>query len=131
MSQPLAGDVLVVDDDPVLVELIADVLHKEGYAVRRVYNGVEGLMAIAADPPALVLLDLQIPYLNGGEVLAQVRTAHPDLPVVLITAIPELATPYMELHQVQCIAKPFSLDELLDCVARYVQPQRARQFRAD
>jgi DNA-binding NtrC family response regulator len=125
MSHTPAGDVLVVDDDPVIVELITDALHKEGYAIRRVFNGVEGLMAIAADPPALVLLDLQLPYLNGAAVLAQVRAAHPDLPVILITAVPDQAQPLLEPYHVTCIAKPFDLDTLFDCVARYVQPQQA------
>jgi DNA-binding NtrC family response regulator len=120
MSHTPAGDVLIVDDDPVIVELITDALSAEGYAVRRVFNGVEGLMAIAAEPPALVLLDLHMPYLNGAAVLAQVRAAHPELPMVLITASPELAAPYMELYQVQCIAKPFELDILIDCVAQCV-----------
>jgi len=122
-----AGDVLVVDDDPVIVELIMDALHNEGYAVRRVYNGAEGLMAIAAEPPALVLLDLQLPSLNGSAVLVQVRAAHPDLPVVLITTIPDQARSLFEPYYVMCIPRPFDLDELLACVARYVQPQRARQ----
>jgi len=117
MSHTPAGDVLIVDDDPVIVDLITDALSAEGYAVRRVFNGVEGLMAIAAEPPALVLLDLHMPYLDGAAVLAQVRAAHPDLPMVLITATPELAAPYVELYQVQCIAKPFALSDLIDCVA--------------
>ena len=115
------GDVLIVDDDPVIVEMITDALQIEGYAVRRVYNGVEGLMAIAADPPALVLLDLHLPYLDGGAVLGQVRAAHPDLPIVLITAAPDQAAPYVERYPVQCIAKPFDLDALMECVAQYVQ----------
>jgi len=119
------GDVLVVDDDPVIVELITDALQQEGYAIRQVYNGVEGLMAIAANPPALVLLDMHLPYLDGGAVLAQVRAAHPDLPIVIITAAPDQAAPYAELHQVPCIAKPFDMDVLLDCVAQIVPCTRA------
>jgi DNA-binding response OmpR family regulator len=125
MTHTPSGDVLIVDDDPAIVALIADALQHEGYAVRRVYNGVEGLMAIAADPPALVLLDLHIPYLRGGDVLIQVRAAHPDLPIVLITAMPDQAAPYVARYQVPCIAKPFELDALLACVACYVQPVHA------
>jgi DNA-binding response OmpR family regulator len=125
MPHSPGGDVLIVDDDPVIVDLITDALHTEGYTVRKVYNGVEGLMAIAADPPALLLLDLHIPYLRGGEVLAQVRMAHPELPIALITATPEQAAPYVEQHQVPCIAKPFSIDELLACVAQLAPRSRA------
>jgi DNA-binding response OmpR family regulator len=124
MSHTPAGDVLIVDDDPVIVELITDALSMEGYVVRRVFNGVEGLMAIAAEPPALVLLDLNMPYLDGGAVLAQVRAAHPELPVILITATPDLAAPYMELYHIQCIAKPFKLDALLDCITQLVPRRR-------
>jgi DNA-binding response OmpR family regulator len=64
MPHSPGGDVLIVDDDPVIVGLITDALQIEGYAVRKVSNGVEGLMAIAADSPALILLDLHIPYLR-------------------------------------------------------------------
>ena len=124
MSHTPRGDVLIVDDDPVIVELITDALSIEGYVVRRVFNGVEGLMAIAAEPPALVLLDLHMPYLNGGAVLAQVRAAHPELPIVLITATPEQAAPYVALYHVQCIAKPFDLSALIGCVAQFVSCSR-------
>ena len=119
-----SGDVLIVDDDPVIVDMLTDSLSKEGYAVRRVYNGVEGLMAIAAEPPGLVLLDLQLPYLHGGAVLAQVRAAHPDLPSIVITAAPDQALPLLEPYHVTCMSKPFDLDALFDCVAQYMPPVR-------
>ncbi len=81
--------VLVVDDTPHNVKLLADLLGVKGYAVATAVNGEEALAKVAAEPPDLVLLDVMMPGLSGYDVCRQLR-ADPQtalLPVVLVTSL--------------------------------------------
>lgn len=81
--------VLVVDDTPHNVKLLADILAVRGYGVATATNGQEALANIAADPPDIVLLDIMMPGLSGYDVCRRIR-AEPStalLPVVLVTSL--------------------------------------------
>ena len=80
--------VLVVDDDPATRDVLRRTLTKEGWIVREATNGQEGLAELAKARPAVMLLDLMMPQMNGFEVLRTVResTDLQDLPVVVITS---------------------------------------------
>ena len=58
-------DILIVDDDPAILATVAEILHDEGYSVRTAGNGMEGLAALEQQLPALVLLDMRMPVLDG------------------------------------------------------------------
>jgi two-component system KDP operon response regulator KdpE len=79
------ADVLVIDDDRSLVELLADYLGRLGHGVRGAANGQQGLDALAAVEPDLVLLDVTMPGLDGWQVLARIRAVS-TVPVVMLTA---------------------------------------------
>ena len=112
------GDILVVDDDPMIVEMLTEILAFEGYQVRSGRNGREALAAIHAKRPALLLLDLQMPGMNGAEVIETLAgTAFADLPIAIITASPQEAEPFVDQSNVACMAKPLDLDTLLAGVA--------------
>ncbi|TXD41655.1 response regulator [Lujinxingia vulgaris] len=87
-SAPEGGRVLVVEDDEPTRSLIRRVLEKEGWQVDEATNGLEGLEALSGAPPALILLDLMMPKMDGFEFLRRVRRdeAHCQIPVVVITA---------------------------------------------
>jgi signal transduction histidine kinase/CheY-like chemotaxis protein len=81
-------DVLIVDDDIGTREVLRRVLRREGWAVREAVNGAEGLRELSAARPAVILLDLMMPEMNGFEMLRALR-ADPgwrDIPVVIITS---------------------------------------------
>jgi DNA-binding response OmpR family regulator len=80
---------LVVDDTPNNVKLLADVLGARGYAIATAASGEEALARIAAEPPDLVLLDVMMPGLSGYDVLRRLRAdpATALLPVVLVTSL--------------------------------------------
>ncbi len=112
------GDILIVDDDPTIVEMLTELLLFEGYQVRSRRNGREALAAIATKRPALVLLDLQMPGMNGAEVIdALAETPFADLPIAIITATPAAAEPLVCRSNVACMAKPLDIDALLAGVA--------------
>ncbi|MEP7209139.1 MAG: response regulator [Casimicrobiaceae bacterium] len=84
-----AAKVLVVDDTPQNVKLLADLLAVKGYAVATAVNGEEALASVALDLPDIVLLDVMMPGLSGYEVCARLR-ADPRtalLPIVLVTSL--------------------------------------------
>ncbi|HZU32979.1 MAG TPA: response regulator [Candidatus Angelobacter sp.] len=80
--------ILIVDDKASSRELLRTVLEKQGYAVAEAGNGDEALEKVRMETPDLILLDLQMPVLNGYEVLGQLRqnAAYATLPVIALTA---------------------------------------------
>jgi len=113
--------ILVVDDDADIRDSLRLALELEGYAVETASNGEEGWRSLRSDPlPALVLLDLAMPVLDGAGLLALVR-ADPrlrQLPVLLITAFGSLAGGICTQAD-GCLHKPIDLDALLAVVARH------------
>jgi len=80
--------ILVVEDNPLNLKLVRDVLQFAGYVVIEANSGEEGLRLAQEDPPDLVLMDLQLPGIDGSETLRRMRQASfgRDLPVVAVTA---------------------------------------------
>jgi two-component system, cell cycle response regulator DivK len=80
--------ILVVEDNPLNLKLVRDVLQFAGYDVIEAQSGEEGLRAAQADPPDLVLMDIQLPGIDGFETLHRLRqgTLGRDVPVIAVTA---------------------------------------------
>ena len=124
------GSILVVDREPIIVDLLVEILTEAGYIAYTAPDGAGARVAIARHRPALILLDVGCPGMCGVELIEHVRAADPAIiPIVVMTTAPRDAGSLLVLGVGECLAKPFDLDELLACVARYVQPdQRANQF---
>ena len=123
MTRPV---ILVVDDDPDILDLVAFKLQSLGYDVHTRPDGVQGLDAARSLQPALVLLDWMMPGHNGIEVLEALR-ADPAIartPVLLVTARsqPEDLARGEAAGATGYLAKPFSLRELAERVAAEVGP---------
>src|SRR5690242_17094939 len=108
--------VLVVDDTPHNVKLLADLLAVKGYVVATATNGEEALSKIAADPPDLVLLDIMMPGLSGYDVCRRLRADATTalLPVVLVTALDaqQERTKGIEAGADDFLGKPINQPEL-------------------
>jgi CheY-like chemotaxis protein len=124
----VVGRILVVDDDPDIAQVLAEVLALEGHAVTRCGSGEAALAAAEAAPPDLVLLDLRMPGPDAGGLdglrVADVLARNPQtwtIPVVLMTAVsPQERGPWGEVlaeRTERVLFKPFLLDELLGTVA--------------
>ena len=79
-------EILVVDDEPLNLDLLEQELGELGYAVAKAGNGQAALDVLPTIGPDLVLLDYQMPGMNGIEVLTEIRKSKPNLPVIIITA---------------------------------------------
>ena len=109
--------ILVVEDEPPLVEVLRYNLENEGYRVSVATDGTEALTQIHAEPPDLVILDWMLPQLSGIEVCRQIRTDPDakDTPVIMLTARGEEADRVKGLVSGadDYVVKPFSPTELL------------------
>src|SRR5690349_11848905 len=88
MSDPVRKTVLVVEDEPDIRELVKYNLEREGFHVVEAENGEQGLAAVQRDKPALVLLDLMLPGMDGMEIcrLLRGRPETSSLPIIILTA---------------------------------------------
>jgi two-component system chemotaxis response regulator CheY len=117
------ADILVVDPDPDMVDVITAVLEGEGYSCRSAANGQEALEACLRAVPAEVLMDLQLPVMNGWICARWLRARYDNtLAIVIMTT-----TRYVEEHRAQTTAdgvltKPFALDQLVRVLGRFVEP---------
>jgi two-component system phosphate regulon response regulator PhoB len=114
----MSGDrILVVDDEPDILELVGFHLSQAGYAVETARDGAEAIAAIRRSPPALVILDILLPDLTGTEVLRVMRQeeATRATPVILLTARSEEVDRVVgfELGADDYVVKPFSPRELV------------------
>src|SRR5690348_10524617 len=89
-SAPAPARVLLVEDEPGIVDFVRRGLEAEGFAVESALDGVEGERLALAGGFDVVLLDLMLPRRGGREVLASIRRARPGLPVIVLTARGEL-----------------------------------------
>src|SRR3954452_22625826 len=109
--------ILVVEDDPDIADLVARYLDKAGFTTERAVSGREALHAIAARPPALVVLDLMLPQLDGLEVcrLLRANEATAAIPIIMLTARAKKSERIvgLELGADDYLAKPFSPNELV------------------
>jgi DNA-binding response OmpR family regulator len=109
------GRILIVEDDRVQAEYLAEVLRLEGYSVVVARNGAEGLAnAHASPPPDLVLVDVVLPDLNGTEVVRRVRAAS-NVPIILVTSKRQVTDRVIGLDAGadDFVPKPFEPAELL------------------
>ncbi len=129
-SAPASGDrILVVDDEPDIVALVAYHLARAGYRVSTAANGTDALQSAAAERPALVVLDLMLPGLSGYEVVDQLRAdpATKDIAVLMLTARKEEQDRIkgLLLGADDYLTKPFSPQELVLRVGAVVRRLRA------
>lgn len=111
------ADILIVDDTPANLQLLATSLSKHGYNIRAVTDGHHALMAARAVPPDLILLDIMMPDLDGFEVCRRLKedeTLH-DIPVIFISALDETVDKVhgFRVGGADYISKPFKFEEVL------------------
>ncbi len=115
---PSAGPrkrILVVEDEPDIARGLRDALEFEGFDVRAVGTGQEGIEAVRGETPDLVILDLMLPDLNGFVVCEQIRASHATLPIIMLTARSQEADKIrgLEVGADDYVTKPFSVGELV------------------
>jgi two-component system, OmpR family, response regulator MprA len=113
-----AGTILVIEDDAGIREALSEFLRSEGFRVDLAGDGAEGLERLAAHRPDVILVDLVMPGMNGGQFLGRLRAdeATRSLPAVLMSGIRPAGGTAAAADAV--LLKPFELDELLALLRR-------------
>jgi len=124
------GRIFVVDDDPAMVEAVAAVLSLDGFDVDGASDSTAALRAVLSDPPALLVLDVNMPGLTGWE-LCEILRRQPltrDLPVLFLTGRAEVRDRItaMQVGGTDHLTKPFHAEELRARVRALTAPAPAR-----
>lgn len=129
MNQAAGQRILVIEDEPGIVDFLQRGLQTAGFAVEAVGDGIEGERLALADRFDAIVLDLMLPGRGGLEILAAVRRARPSVPVIVLSALGELddRVTGLDAGAVDYLIKPFSLTEL---VARVRAQLRAAEQTA-
>ncbi|MEA2023022.1 MAG: response regulator [Actinomycetota bacterium] len=123
--------ILVVDDDPEMLQYVATILEREGFDIETASNGVDALARASEKPPTLVLLDETMPEMDGFTTLRRLRNeaSTASVPVVMLTtrALARDRIKGLDLGADDYITKPFDVEELVARVRTVIR--RARQMR--
>jgi DNA-binding response OmpR family regulator len=117
-----APDVLVVEDDPEINELIGAYVEMSGFPCRRVMRGDDALREVREHRPALIILDVMLPDLDGFEICRRIRAdaATAAIPIIILTALDQ---ELMRCRAIECgatdyLTKPFDPDRLMAAIRR-------------
>ena len=112
----MSARILVADDDPAVLDAVGEVLAHDGYEIETAEDGATALKSVLDQPPALLVLDVTMPRLNGWEVCAIVRRqSHTrEVPILFLTGRVELRDQItaMQVGGSDHLKKPFDADEL-------------------
>lgn len=110
--------ILLVDDEPSIQLVYREEFEDEGYEVLSALNGEEGLKTFQAEKPDIVILDINMPGMNGIEVLRQMKQLRSDIPVILSSAFQEFQSDISSWASEEYIVKSGNLDKLKGAVKR-------------
>jgi DNA-binding response OmpR family regulator len=117
--------VLVVDDDPSILDTVTSILTSEGFQVMAASGGAQALSLLQSWHPTLVLLDMRMPIMDGWAVARAMRESGSKVPIIVMTAAESAKRWADEIGAAGHLAKPFGLDELLECVEEHTGPRRS------
>jgi two-component system, NtrC family, response regulator AtoC len=119
-------NILICDDEDLIRWSISEHLKKEGYSVQTAHDGQAGLEAIDAEPPDLLVLDLNMPRIDGLSVLAKMHESEVDIPVIVLTAHGAIDTALeaTKLGAREYLSKPFDLKDLTHTIAKTLRAFR-------
>ena len=130
-----AATVMIVDDNPSVRDIVRVMLTKAGYLVVEAPDGETAIARLKnsdsgqAEEISTIICDLQMPKINGAEVVAHLRTHHPTITFVILTADPDFLLNEILAKQGVCdyLIKPVSKEKLLNAVRLGVQLHRLRE----
>ena len=122
MNMEMIPEILVIEDDPVMREALADWLHTAGYGVRTAADGSAGLAAVRFAPPRLVVTDIHMPGTNGAAIISELKRYYTPVAVIAISGLFNSghgldADAALALGAARALAKPFKRADLLRAMA--------------
>jgi two-component system response regulator FlrC len=123
----MTAHILVIEDDPIMREVMAEWLEAAGYSITRAEDGSAGLAAVRLAAPALVVTDIHMPGTSGAVVIAELKQHHPEIPVIAVSGLFNSgrgmdADAAIALGAARALAKPFKRGEFLQTVRELLAP---------
>jgi CheY-like chemotaxis protein len=127
MNMTTTPDILVIEDDSIMREALADWLHAAGYGVRTAADGSAGLAAVKFAVPAVVITDIHMPGMNGGAIISELKRYYPQVAVIAISGLFNSghglgAEAALALGAARALAQPFRRADLLRAMAVLLGP---------
>ncbi len=121
--------ILIVDDEPTIVQSLTGLLSDEGFNTLSAFNGYEALKLIETESPDLVMLDIWMPGIDGIETLKEIKKDHPFLQVIIITGhgTIETAVNAIKLGAYDLIEKPLSIDKVIVAINNALNYRRLEE----
>ncbi len=131
----MPGKILVVDDDPDILDAVAMILESQGYGVVTARDGIEGLATLKAENPDLMILDLMMPKMDGFGVCKELQdprwSKYRSIPILILTSVREDASRRryeletgLELDVDDYVEKPMSPDVMLERVKTLINKKK-------
>ena len=119
LTERRSRPILIVDDDRDVLAIEREVLAEHGFTVREAHDGAEALRAMDEDPPAMIVLDVQMPGIDGPTFARELRTRLRHVPLVIVTGVADPKREADRCNAEAYLAKPFHADDLLRLVRRF------------
>lgn len=130
-TTPDKGNILIIDDTPNNLRLLSSMLEEKGYEVRCANSGELALKTIKIEPPDLILLDINMPNMNGYEICEKLKINHEthDIPVIFLSALSESIDKVkaFEIGGIDYITKPFQVAEVLARIENQLKLRRMKR----
>lgn len=127
-----SGNILIVDDLPENLRVLAKMLTEKGYKVRKAINGESALLAANSTPPDLILLDIKMPEMDGYEVCERLKAkaTTKEIPIIFISALSELIDKVkaFKVGGIDYIVKPFQEEEVIARIESQLTIQRQKKL---
>ena len=123
------GRVLIVDDEKVMRDSLAEWLELDNFKVETAENGLEALKKIEAEPPDVLVVDIKMPGMDGVTLLKKIKERDQDLPVIMMTAFAtvENAVRSMKDGAYDFITKPFPPEKLTNLLRHVIEHNQLKQ----
>ena len=129
--------ILIVDDDPDILDALSMILESKGYQVVTAQDGIEGLASLKAEKPDVLILDLLMPKMDGFAVCKELQdprwSKYKDVPILILTSVREEASRRryeletgLELDVADYVGKPISPDVLLDRIGKLINKKKQK-----
>ncbi len=124
----MTSSILLIEDDLTVQSYIQSLLVQSGYTIRTTESGIAALEMLGDLPPDLIILDLQLPDMQGESVCTEIRKSHPDLPIIILTGKTATSEKVhgFAIGADDYITKPFAAEELLARVKARLKNQTAQ-----
>ena len=118
----MAKKILVIDDDPTLIKLVQPFLESHGFSVAAAVDGEDGIAKLKAEKPDLIVLDVQMPRMNGYTFIFEMKklSGTKSIPIIVLTAKEGMAEIFKVEGVKEYVTKPFQPEVLLNKINKHV-----------